>query len=76
MMFPFILRIFKLFVGSKKTLRNGETIHRQEHRHGLAEMGLLLDRGLPPNTAPFGLTPLSLGMLVKGWKNNNKNNEV
>eukprot|EP00434_Breviolum_minutum_P018271 symbB.v1.2.016120.t1/scaffold1220.1/size130986/5 len=36
----------------------------EEHRHGLAEMGLLLDRGLPPNTSPFGLTPLLLAAAI------------
>lgn len=36
----------------------------EEHRHGLAEMALLLDRGLPPDTAPFGLTPLLLAASI------------
>eukprot|EP00438_Fugacium_kawagutii_P015347 Skav202565 [mRNA] locus=scaffold2177:224914:234104:- [translate_table: standard] len=41
--------------------RLGELGDLEEHRHGLAELGLLLDRGMPPDTAPFGLTPLCRG---------------
>ncbi|CAJ1419901.1 unnamed protein product [Effrenium voratum] len=36
----------------------------EEHRHGLSELGLLLDRGLPPDTAPFGITPLLLAAAI------------
>ncbi|CAK9003158.1 Putative protein disulfide-isomerase C1F5.02 [Durusdinium trenchii] len=40
-------------------------LSNEEYRHGLAELGLLLDRGLPPDTAPFGLTPLRLSGLER-----------
>ncbi|CAE7023567.1 ANK3, partial [Symbiodinium sp. KB8] len=35
-----------------------------EHKYGLAELGLLLDRGLPPDTCPFGITPLLLAATI------------
>eukprot|EP00913_Durusdinium_trenchii_P010618 g9962.t1 len=39
-------------------------LSNEDYRHGLAELGLLLDRGLPPDTAPFGLTPLLLAAAI------------
>lgn len=39
-------------------------MHTKETRHGLQELGLLMDRGLPPDTAPFGLTPLLLAAAI------------